>query len=82
MPVVPPPVASLAWLGLVAVYVALGWLRGASWRAIAGMPILVMTIVVAEFVVPAVLARTGDLRNHDRREGDALPNGRSNRVPG
>src|SRR6185369_13802790 len=48
--------------GLLAVYVALGWWRGASWRTIIGLPVLIMSIVVAEFTVPAVLARTGDLR--------------------
>ena len=57
-----PPVTPLTWFGLVAVYVALGWWRGASWRAIIGLPVLIMAIVVAEFTVPAVLARTGDLR--------------------
>ena len=57
-----PTVTPLAWFGLVIVYATLGWWRGASLRTILGMPAMITAIVVAEFTVPAVLARTGDPR--------------------
>ena len=54
--------AIAAWLVLVVVYVAMGRFRGATWRSIARMPVLIMAVVFLEFAVPAVLARHGDLR--------------------
>ena len=45
----------LPWLALVAVYVSIGRLRGASWRSIATTAIAVFLVVFLEFTSAFVL---------------------------
>ena len=50
------------WLALVVAYVAIGRLRGSTWRSIIRMPMVILAVVFIEFAGPAMRARRGDLR--------------------